>query len=401
MARSPRQWEVDDGKTDDAKRKSRGAIAIPNGVGVFKPKKSGSHRLDIIPFLVTDNRNRFVEGLRRSKKPGVLFPHRIYWVHYGIGVNNEPFCCLSKNFGKKCPICQHRDKLLEKPDNESKKAAERLKAKERQLWLVYDNDETHKGVQLWEVSIHNFGAHIVDYVEGFRSEKEREKHKFYFHPVSGLSLNVTCKEESAGDRSYTDFLVHSMVNREEPLPEELFDHGIDLDAIPVEETYERLKRIYEGDDYEEEEGGHEEDNSVPPPKKESPTQNGQSEKPKPTLPLPTQKTKNRMEEEKTARKDTPRDDGKPYIFATGDKVVVEWKGEPITVPVVSSDIDNKTCLVKIPGRERPMQFPFEDLKLEEADTTFDLKSKDAWDDEDAGSKDDDDPVPPSKKKAAK
>ncbi len=403
MAKSSRKVEYDDGSTDDAKRKSRGAVSLPQGLSVFKPRKSGTMRLNIIPFWVTENRERYTEQLRRSKKAGLLFPHRIFWLHYGIGVNNEPFVCLSKTFGKKCPICEEQKKYLEKPDNESKKTAQQLKPKERQLWLVQDADEVHKGIQLWEVSIHNFGVHLVDYLEGFRNPKDKQKHANYYRIADGLVINVNCKEESAGDRAYTDFQVHSMSDREDALEEEILDHGYDLDAMVVEETYDRLKRIYHGEDFEEEADDDGDDDSEVEDKPASPLPVKQS--PPPTTssnghrnaPLASEKVKSRLAEEQKA-KESPRDDGKPYIFATGDKATIEWKGEVTEVMVVSSDLDAKTCMLRIPGRDKPMQFPWEDMTLVEADSTFDLKKTAGWEDENAGSKDDEDadPVPPSK-----
>ncbi len=356
MGRETRKvsYEVDDGTTAETKRGGRGGISVPPGLSMFKPKKNGSHTLDIIPFPTTENRDRFADKMRYSSKRGVLYPERTYWVHYGVGINNDAFACSARNFGKPCPVCQDRAKYLEEPDGESQDKANALKPKQRQLWLVYDNDEPEKGIQLWEVSQFNFGRHIEDYIEGFKKD-ERGSYRVYYHPDKGMTIRVTCKEATTGQNTYTDFLVHSMSPRVKALPEEIFEHEYDLDEMVVLTDYDVFKRVYLGLD-EESDVPTDGDEVAPAPRTQQ-SRNGDGDR----------------DEAPPPKRPTPREDNKPYLFATGDRIAVEFKGEEVEGVVEKVDLDSKMAHVKLDGRDKSIKFEFSDLRLIERDTTFDAR----------------------------
>lgn len=402
MAREQRrtQVECDDGSTFNSKHGSRGAINTPAGLSMFKPKKSGTHTLDIIPFVTTENRDRFIEKMRFSRKQGVYFPHRIYRCHYGVGVNNDAVACSAMNFGKPCPICQQAAIYREKADAESEQKAKDLFPKERSLFLVYDRDETDKGVQLWEVAWYNFGRHISDYIDG-APKSEQASLRVYYHPTNGFTIRINCKETPAGKgKPYTDFLVHSMAPRTSPVPEELLDHGYDLDAMIQELSYDRLKALFTGQEEGDDDDQDDNDNRPSSPS----SRNGREDDDEPT-PSP-----------RGFRNAPPPPPPAPkkqeYIFATHDRVSLEFKGEEVEGEVVKVDLDNKMASVKIEGRDNPIRVDFSDLTLLEADSTFDRKdsgNKPGWpEDEDRSfqkkpapeANDDagDDPTPPKRKK---
>ncbi len=347
MAREQRRWEVDDGTTAEQKRGGRGALVVPPGLSFFKPKKAGSHTLDIVPFLTTESRNRYAEKMRFSKKVGVLYPERTFWVHYGVGVNNDSFACLARNFGKPCPICQQRATYLDDPDGESQDKADSLKPKQRQIFLVFDNDEPDKGLQLWEVSQYNFGRHIEDYIEG-APKAERSDFRTYYHPDKGMSIRVTCKEATTGANTYTDFLIYSMTPRAKPLPDSLIDHEFDLDAMVAEPEYATVKAVFLGLDEDDTPDDRDVDNGDPGSK--LPMGPHRSRRPEPA-PEPTE----------------------PYIPCSKDIVSFEWKGEEVEGEVVSFDKDSKLVRIKMEGRDKPVPMELSDITLVRSDDTFDLK----------------------------
>ncbi len=340
--------EVDDGGTFETKHGSRGALILPAGLSMWKPKKSGTHVIDIVPFVTTANRDRWTEKMRFSSKQGVYFPHRIYRVHYQIGVSNDTVACVARNFGKPCPICQAANKLRESASAENEKKANDLNPKERSLFLIYDHDETDKGVQLWEVAWFNFGRHIADHIDGAPRE-EKPLLKVYYHPTKGYTIRINCKETPAGKgKPYTDYQVHSMTPRSTPVPDELFDHGYDLDAMVQEQTYDRIKAIYTGEEEEEPEdndgvsnplpsrNGEDHDEVTPPPRRSSVPLRGPGPQPAPAA---------------------------KWIPTVGDPVSFEFKGVTTEGEIKSVDLDAKMVKVQIDGRDSLIKMEFSDLTL--------------------------------------
>ena len=420
MAREERRrFKVDDGKTADMKDSHFGALKVPRGLSFYKPKKVGSFTIDLIPFEVTENCNRFVESERRSNGPTWWYPERRYWVHYGVGHNNETFACPALNFGHPCPICQQRKKFLDFPDAESQAKAENLKAKQRQLWLVYDHEQSEKGVQLWEVSRWLFGEYLKEHIDGY-PEPKRKPYKEYYDPDGGMTISVTCKDKPAGKgKPVTHYLVHSMHPRTELLPVSIFEHGYDLDAMVQEVPYAKLNAAFTGEvtDDDDGDGDDDDDQDGKPAKRPAVSSNGDGNHDEDT---PKRPAPGGAIARAGAAKPTP---AAKWIPASGDTVTVEFKGEEVTGEVVASDIDGKLAKVKIEGREHPIKFDFSDLTLVEQDDTFDRKpetsdsgEKAGWskdkplDDDDDGRSfkrksapvanddDGDEPTPPKKKK---
>lgn len=419
MAREKRKFEVDDGTTREAKHSmgGRATFVIPPGLGMFRAKKrdGDTHNLDVIAFQVTESHLRFRSELQYSK-PGKWYGERTFHVHRNIGINDEAFTCLARTFGHACPVCEARAKLLEHPDPQSQDRGKALKTSERQLFLVYDHDDTEKGIQLWDVSNWNFGKHLDRFIGGARKNK-RDAYRRYYHPTDGFTMRLTVSEESiAGGKNYL-YTVNEFYERETDFPDEFWDHGYDLDAMIAEIDYDTLKRIYTGESEDVDDppadetpresvrgGARDDDDDPPPARSTKPSDNGTRD------PEPASKSK-----------PSPRDDGKPYIFAPGDTVALEWRGDEVQGEVTKVDIDGKVADVQIEGRERPIRMEFGDLTLVEAakPPTLPLDSRRSRtpppapaDDDDprtatagkrpaAGSKrpaDDDEPTPPRKKR---
>ncbi len=207
-------------------------ITLPDGVSSWKPEAK-SHRIDTIPYEVGKG-NEYAD-------PGDWYYELTYFAHRGIGAEpNNFYVCPAKTKGKACPICEYRGKLASDPDSDIE-LVKGLKAKERQLWLIFDHDNKDEGVQLWEFSHWNFGK-LLDQVR--KDADEDETHITDFDdPEAGSSLKVSFSEESGGGHQYLKAYNISFKPRPNGLPEELLDHGICLDSLLKIESYEKLKAI--------------------------------------------------------------------------------------------------------------------------------------------------------------
>ena len=78
-------------------------------------------------------------------------PFREFWFHYNVG--DEPgFLCPKKNHGDDCPVCEFTSKLYNTRDEEDRKLANQLRAKQRFFSPVVVRSEEGEGVRLWGYS---------------------------------------------------------------------------------------------------------------------------------------------------------------------------------------------------------------------------------------------------------
>jgi len=244
--------------TRDAKHRAGGdwsTLLIPQGVDVWQPK-AGTKRIDIIPFEVGEG-NPYAEQ-------GTWYYERTYWIHRGIGPNNESFVCPAKTSKKPCPVCEARAKMARDPETD-KEVLKQMRPKERQCFLVFDHDEEEKGVQLWDFSWYNFGRLLDDYR---KDADEDERHINDFDDFeAGATLRIGFREESMGSNTYLEAYKIDFKPRRNGLDAELLEHGICLDEIIKVPSYEQLKKAFYQEEDDEEEETSTPKKKVPPKRK--------------------------------------------------------------------------------------------------------------------------------------
>lgn len=369
------------------------SLTIPPTLPKWKPKKTGSHTIDIIPFVVTENHMLFRDDLRNARE-GKLYPERTYHTHRQIGVNTESFACPAMNYGKPCPICEDRIRLKARPEREFTERAYELKPKDRQLWLIWDNDDPDKGVQLWEEAVWNFGKNLVAYIEGARKEDVAAYKRFY-HPVDGFTMRLTAIETAIGAKdgkkggNNTTYTVHQFYPRARPIPRDIIHHGYDLDAMVRVLPYDALKAIYTGASDDDSDNGHarpatrsaEREGRDPRDEARSqPPERPRSKYDDPDDAPPPRAAKARDEDpEPPRRKAAPADEPAPpkrvstIPFGTNDVVSLEYKGDIVRADVKKVNEERRTVELMVEGTDRVIIRDFEDCTLVRADDTFDAK----------------------------
>lgn len=212
------------------------SIRIPEGVKLFKVKREGIHRLDIIPYIVGKG-NPFAEE-------GTLYYERTYYSHRGIGTNEDSYICLNKTFGEPCPICEFRNKLRKQDDADEDQVKD-LAPRERQLFHVIDLAEPDKGVQLWDVSFHLFGK-LLD--AELRNADEGEDYHMFYHLDKGLTLKVGFAEKSFGGNSFYAAETIGFKPRREPYDDDILEKTHNLDELLKAVDYDKLRAILLQDD---------------------------------------------------------------------------------------------------------------------------------------------------------
>tara|TARA_R100000008_G_C3574429_1_gene164274 strand:- start:186 stop:974 length:789 start_codon:yes stop_codon:yes gene_type:complete len=78
-------------------------------------------------------------------------PFKEYWFHYNVG-NENGFLCPKRMHGDDCPVCEFVSKLYNTKDEEDRKMASNMRAKQRFFSPVVIRGEEDKGVRLWGYS---------------------------------------------------------------------------------------------------------------------------------------------------------------------------------------------------------------------------------------------------------
>ena len=212
-------------------------VKLPDGVDSFRPKKAGSYRLEIVPYEVPTNP---VGGQNPNAEPGELWYERTFFVHRGIGVDENSYVCPSKTAGKTCPICEYRRELMRSKDGDED-MIKALAPKQRQLWNVYDHADADKGVQIWEVSFHLFGKQLK---AAIANADEDDGWEYFADPEDGMTLRVGLGEKSFAGNTFLECETVNFKARREPLSDEILDAAQPLDNLLILLPYEKLKSIF-------------------------------------------------------------------------------------------------------------------------------------------------------------
>ncbi len=212
-------------------------VKLPDGGDLFKPKKAGSYRLEIVPYEVPSNP---AGGQNPNAEPGELWYERTFFIHRGIGVDENSYVCPSKTAGKPCPICEYRRELMWSKDGDED-MIKALAPKQRQLWNVYDHADAEKGVQIWDVSFHLFGKQLK---AAIANADEDDGWEYFADPEDGMTLRVGMGEKSFAGNSFLECETVNFKARRQPLSDEILDAAQPLDNLLILLPYDKLKSIF-------------------------------------------------------------------------------------------------------------------------------------------------------------
>lgn len=225
------------------------AFDPPSGSKLWRPKKKGNVKMEIVPYECgTDNPHA---------EEGMYHWELTYYVHRDVGPGKHSFICPLENYGKQCPICDQNAKLRRDPDVEDD---ELNFPKKRQLFNVFVHGEEDDGVQLFEYSFHQFGKKLVEELELAEDDNKKD---FYHVDKSGMTLVVGFKENPpyGYEVARIDF-----TPRRKPLDASIVEQAYNLEEIVKGglKPYKKIKALFlqTPDDKEEDDDEIEEDEEL-------------------------------------------------------------------------------------------------------------------------------------------
>ena len=210
---------------------------LPDGMKYFAPTK-GIKVLDIVPYRVT------VDNHPQGVPVGDIWYQRTVFVHYQIGPEQKTFIC-PRTVGKRCPICEYRNKLQKDIDPTQDKLIDDLKPKEREIYNVIDA-ESDGGKQSPDIYFWDFSYYLFGKVLNEELTEGPEEYADFAVLEEGYSLKVRFAEKSFGGNAFLETKRIDFVKRGYNYSESLLDRTVNLDTCFTVMSFEELERIFLG-----------------------------------------------------------------------------------------------------------------------------------------------------------
>lgn len=212
------------------KQKSEGAkygyFTLPSDLKLFKEEPGSRITLDIIPYVVTDPKHMDRDAEKDIATVGEQWYKKPYFVHRGVGANNESYVCPS-TIGKKCPICEYRAKLLKEGRDYQDPDIKALRPSKRNLYVVVplNSKEYDQKPHLWDISQFLFQDKLNE-------ELNEDPDKSVFpDPDEGYSLRIRFSEEQFGKNKFASTSRIDFIERDHQYTEKEIKALPDIDSI--------------------------------------------------------------------------------------------------------------------------------------------------------------------------
>ncbi|MDA4133030.1 MAG: hypothetical protein OK454_07900, partial [Thaumarchaeota archaeon] len=179
------------------KASNYGHLLLPKGISVFKEEAGGRISLDILPYFVTDKRHSDRDDEFGAAVEGTPWYRRPYKLHRQIGALNVSVVCPA-TFGKKCPICEYRAKLIAEGSKWDDPSVKALKFSERNLYYVVPKGSSkhEEKPHIWDISGFCFQDKLNEELG------ENEEFGDFMLLDSGLTLKIRFSEEKMERNSF-------------------------------------------------------------------------------------------------------------------------------------------------------------------------------------------------------
>ncbi len=216
--------------------------------------------MNILPYQITTNKHpEVVAGRRKVGQWDYLLD---VWVHKNIGPNKETILCPRSTYGKACPICDERQKLLDAGREEEAKA---LRAKRRCVYNVQiiDRNGPAEKPMIFEVSHINFNKELIE--EASASVEPGEGPVPFADPgPAGRVVAFRVSEESLGKTKFPSAKSFKFLERDEEIEDSVLEACAPLDQLLIVPTSKQLEdALYGGGDFGEEQSDAADDYEEP------------------------------------------------------------------------------------------------------------------------------------------
>jgi site-specific DNA-methyltransferase (adenine-specific) len=202
--------------------------------------KPDFHEIDLIPYITGKN--------SPTLPPDEITYVCIVYVHDNVGLTDAQFVCPSRNYKKKCPICEEQKRLLEQEGMEWKQVSHLSPKKKTiyNIWCFDSQEEMDKGVQVWVTGFRNMEENLLELAQ----QTPRGGGAINFpNPDTGKTIGFKREGTKLEDTRYKG---HRFLDRDYKIPNEILDQAFCLDDLLHISSYEEIYEAFYGEPYVEE-----------------------------------------------------------------------------------------------------------------------------------------------------
>ncbi len=214
----------------------------------FFESTKGTHRVNIVPFLVKSKLNPLVkQGIIELGNDESDYMLDVF-VHKKIGPNEADILCPKENYGKRCPVCEESQKYFTNGKIEEGKA---LKAKRRVIFnvqpLVRNEDDKleAQSLQIFEVSHWLFAKALINEANAC---EDGEDVIYFADTEEGKIVKFRVELEKYKGNDVPKYVSFSFVDREEEIADEVLDEALSFDEALILLSVEEIEKIMFGQD---------------------------------------------------------------------------------------------------------------------------------------------------------
>jgi len=215
-------------------------ILLPEGYEFFKPKQDKRHKVDIIPYQVSNPKHPLVRAKKMKINDDWDYLMDFY-IHKYVGAEDIEVLC-PVTFGQKCPICEEYQKLrTPKMSKEEMEEIKNLKKKKRVMYHIYDYGTDKK--YIFEESEFLFQQPLVKCAN---IPEDGQECVSLGDPDDVQTVKFLAVAGGMSDK-YNDYESISLKHSERKYGEEkLLKKNVKLDHLLVLLDYDEIKEIFEG-----------------------------------------------------------------------------------------------------------------------------------------------------------
>lgn len=309
-----------DERDDKSGSKKPGVIDYKalGAIPFFTPKADESYKLNIIPYVAKNPLNPMVSSGQIAI--GDLDLWLEVWAHREVGTDRAYVLCPNKMWGKRCPLCDKKQKLYDVGEDDK---AQKFQPSKRILMYVQTFVKGEpQPIQLFEVSHYAFGAPLLSKADRLRKEGKIEN---FGDPDRGNLLKFYAeKGQKKGWVDYEDF---EFLKREEDILDEDLDNP-SIDEFMIVHTAEEIQALMDetsgGDDDDGDDGDDRrsrsesrrgrgrdrDDDEKDPPRRERSSRGRDDDRPA-REERPSREERSEFRRERPAREETPAREERP------------------------------------------------------------------------------------------
>jgi len=223
-------------------------LAKIQNVPRFKPS-IGVHVIDIVMAPAGEHHPLVVAGKLRPEQ----LTHMCWvYVHKGIGPNQDWFICLARTYGKACPACEQRNKLMADP-NVTQEAANVYGSGKYPIGIyniihhLNPNQITwSEPVMVWDINNAFMESHLQSRAkQPMVTPDNPTGYINYMWPTAGPQGGRHVKFEVVQKGQFFDYKGHDFIVRNEPIPPHVLSSVYTLGDLLHIPTYEEVKDAIE------------------------------------------------------------------------------------------------------------------------------------------------------------